>query len=103
MKLLAAFPPELVPVAVQSHKTSADLPRSYLLDPLSERELEVLKLVADGLSNERIGRKLFLATSTVKRHINNIYGKLEVHSRTQAVAKGRELKLLSEDQDEDSG
>ncbi len=54
---------------------------------------------SEGLSNERIGRKLFLATSTVKRHINNIYGKLEVHSRTQAVAKGRELRLLSQEED----
>ncbi|MCI0695701.1 LuxR C-terminal-related transcriptional regulator [candidate division KSB1 bacterium] len=80
MKLLAAFPPELVPAAVQTHKTSATLPASYLVDPLSERELEVLKLIANGLSNTEIGRKLFLATSTVKRHINNIYAKLDVHS-----------------------
>jgi LuxR family maltose regulon positive regulatory protein len=96
MKLLAAFPPELVPAAVQSHKTSAALPASYLVDPLSERELEVLKLIADGLSNSEIARKLFVATSTVKRHINNIYAKLNVHTRTQAVTKGRELKVLAE-------
>ncbi len=80
MKLLASFPPELVPAAIQTHKTSASLPTSYLVDPLSERELEVLKLIANGLSNPEIGRKLFLATSTVKRHINNIYAKLDVHS-----------------------
>ncbi|NUM77398.1 hypothetical protein HUU40_23815 [candidate division KSB1 bacterium] len=96
MKLLAAFPPELVPAAVQTHKTSAALPASYLVDPLSERELEVLKLIASGLSNPEIARKLFVATSTVKRHINNIYAKLDVHNRTQAVAKGRELKVLGE-------
>lgn len=85
MKLLAVFPPELVPAAIQTHKTSAALPASYLIDPLSERELEVLKLIANGLSNPEIARKLFVATSTVKRHINNIYTKLDVHTRTQAV------------------
>jgi len=69
---------------------------SHLVDPLSERELEVLKLIANGLSNPEIARKLFVANSTVKRHINNIYAKLNVHTRTQAVAKGRELKLLAE-------
>jgi len=96
IKLLAAFPAELVPAAVQTHKTSAASPASYLVDPLSERELEILKLVAEGLSNPEIGRKLFLATSTVKRHVNNIYAKLDVHSRTQAVAKGKELKVLAD-------
>ena len=95
MQLLAAFPPELVPAAIQTHKTSAALPASYLVDPLSERELEVLKLIANGLSNPEIARKLFVATSTVKRHINNIYAKLNVHTRTQAVAKAKELKLLA--------
>ncbi len=100
IKLLAAFPPALVPAAVQTHKASAALPASYLVDPLSERELEVLNLIADGLSNQQIGRQLFLATSTVKRHINNIYAKLNVHSRTQAVAKGRELKVLTESEGE---
>ena len=72
------------------------LPRTYLLDPLSEREVEVLKLIANGLSNQAIGRKLFLATSTVKRHVNNIYAKLDVHSRTQALARARELKVFGE-------
>lgn len=95
LKLLAAFPPEVVPAAVQTHKASVALPASYLVDPLSERELEILKLVAEGLTNHEIGRKLFLATSTVKRHLNNIYAKLDVHSRTQAVAKGKELKILA--------
>ncbi len=96
IKLLSVFPPEQVPAAIQSHKTAAGLPASYLVDPLSERELEILKLVAEGFSNQEIGRKLFVATSTVKRHINNIYAKLDVHSRTQAVAKGKELKVLAD-------
>ena len=96
IKLLAEFPPEQVPAAIQTHKTATGLPASYLVDPLSERELEILKLVAEGFSNQEIGRKLFVATSTVKRHVNNIYAKLNVHSRTQAVAKGKELRILGE-------
>ena len=65
-----------------------------LVEPLSERELEVLRLIADGLSNAEIAGKLVIAQGTVKRHINNIYGKLGVQSRTQAVARSRELGLL---------
>ena len=65
-----------------------------LVEPLSERECEVLRLIADGLSNAEIADKLVIAQGTVKRHINNIYGKLGVQSRTQAVARGRELNLL---------
>ena len=65
-----------------------------LIEPLSERELEVLRLIADGFSNAEIASKLVIAQGTVKRHINNIYGKLGVQSRTQAVAKAREIRLL---------
>jgi LuxR family maltose regulon positive regulatory protein len=65
-----------------------------LIEPLSERELEVLGLIAAGLSNREIGERLFIALGTVKRHINNMYGKLQVHRRTEAVARARELGLL---------
>lgn len=65
-----------------------------LIEPLSERELEVLRLIAQGLSNQAIGKRLYIAEGTVKRHVNNIYGKLQVGSRTQAVAVGRDLGLL---------
>ena len=65
-----------------------------LIEPLSERELEVLGLIAAGLSNQEIADRLIIAPGTVKRHINNIYGKLQVGSRTQAVAVARELRIL---------
>lgn len=65
-----------------------------LIEPLSEREVEVLILIATGYSNAEIARTLYIALGTVKRHINNLYGKLEVGSRTQAVAKAREIGLI---------
>lgn len=68
-----------------------------LIEPLSDRELEVLALMAAGYSNAEIADHLFIAVGTVKRHINNMFGKLAVESRTQAIAKGRSLRLLETD------
>ena len=65
-----------------------------LTEPLSERELQVLLLIASGASNQQIADKLVIALPTVKRHISNIYGKLQVTSRTQALVRARELKLI---------
>ena len=65
-----------------------------LIEPLSPRELEVLHLMAQGLSNQEISERLFLALSTVKGHNRNIFGKLQVQRRTEAVARARELGLL---------
>ena len=65
-----------------------------MVEPLSERELEILRLIAGGLSNQAIADTLIIAASTVKKHINNIYGKLDVQSRTQALVRARELNLL---------
>ena len=66
-----------------------------LAEPLSARELEVLPLIADGLTNQEIAVRLYLSLHTVKAHARNIYAKLGVSSRTQAVARGRALGLLS--------
>ncbi len=65
-----------------------------LLEPLSDRELEVVRLIADGLSNAEIAQKLFLTVGTVKVHTRNIYGKLGVNSRTQAIGQAQKLNLL---------
>jgi LuxR family maltose regulon positive regulatory protein len=66
-----------------------------LVEPLSDREIEVLKLVAEGRSNQEIAAKLYLSLRTIKFHTSNIYGKLSVKNRTEAVAKARDLGLLS--------
>jgi LuxR family maltose regulon positive regulatory protein len=65
-----------------------------LIEPLSPRELEVIQLIATGTSNPEISRKLFISVNTVKKHITNIFGKLGVTSRTQAVARARQLRLV---------
>ncbi len=65
-----------------------------LLEPLTEREEEILELLAQGQTNQEIAGALVLAVGTVKKHLNNIYGKLDVHSRTAAVARARDLGLL---------
>jgi LuxR family maltose regulon positive regulatory protein len=74
--------------------TPSVLPTSALVEPLSERELEVLALVAQGLSNREIAERLFITVGTVKTHAHNIYGKLGVNRRTEAVARAQELGLV---------
>ena len=89
-RLLAAFPPS----AEASPRSRVAPQRFGMVDPLSDRELEILGLIARGLSNAEIGRRLYLALSTVKGHNLRIFGKLHVQSRTEAVARARELGLL---------
>jgi LuxR family maltose regulon positive regulatory protein len=67
---------------------------SSLVEPLSDRELEVIHLIAEGFTNREIASRLFVSLNTVKAHTRNIYGKLDVHSRTQALARSQELGLL---------
>jgi LuxR family maltose regulon positive regulatory protein len=86
-KLLAAFS-QPVPMPAQEPATA--------IEPLSERELEILRFLSVGLSNKEIADRLVIATSTVKSHINNLYAKLGTHKRTQAVAIARDAGLLSD-------
>ena len=87
-KLLAAFPQ---PVPVEKSKTGT------MPEPLSDRELEILQLIATGHSNQEIADNLVIALSTVKSHINNLYGKLGTNRRTQAISIARELRLFDEE------
>ncbi len=88
-KLIAAFTRsvELTPPTTDNRKPE-------MIEPLSQRELEVLRLIALGLSNREISERLFLALSTVKGHARIIFDKLQVQNRTEAVAHARELGLL---------
>jgi LuxR family maltose regulon positive regulatory protein len=97
--------PKVRPVApgfVDQLMDYAGLPRRWteaqsqpLIEPLSARELDVLSLIVAGYKNQEIADRLVIAKGTVKRHINNIYGKLDVHSRTEAVARTWALHLLN--------
>jgi len=89
-KLMAVFEAE----EQKSEGKSYLPPTQPLIEPLSQRELEVLQLIAQGFSNREICDRLFLALSTVKGHNRKIFGKLEVQRRTEAVARARELGLL---------
>jgi LuxR family maltose regulon positive regulatory protein len=88
-KILATFEQ---PAATPQSKIQN--PKSKILDPLSPRELEILHLIAQGLSNQEIGERLFLALDTVKGHNRRIFDKLQVQRRTEAIARARELGLL---------
>jgi LuxR family maltose regulon positive regulatory protein len=90
-RLLKAFPTE-VPEQVAISLTQDS--QSGLLEPLSERELDVLRLIAEGLTNSEIATRLVLSIHTIKTHTRNIYGKLDAHNRMEAVAKARALGVL---------
>jgi DNA-binding CsgD family transcriptional regulator len=81
--------------AATQNQAKTQIPKSYLLDPLSARELEVLNLLSKGFSNRDIATQLFISPSTVKTHTLNIYEKLEVANRTQAIVKAREYRLIT--------
>jgi LuxR family transcriptional regulator, maltose regulon positive regulatory protein len=73
---------------------SSQMTGEGLIEPLSDRELEVLRLIAQGLSNREIGERLFLSLNTVKGHNQKIFDKLQVQRRTEAVERARQLDLL---------
>ena len=95
--VLAAFPQENM--AHERHPERAGQPTTAqpLLDPLSKRELEVLRLIGRGASNPEIAQELVLAVDMVKRHVYNIFSKLGVNNRIQALARARALGLLPEE------
>lgn len=90
-QLLAAFPP------ADSAPTPSPMPpalKDDFIEPLSEREIEVIQLIAEGLTNQEAANQLYLSLHTVKVHARNIYSKLGVKNRTEAVAKARALGIL---------
>jgi LuxR family maltose regulon positive regulatory protein len=90
-KLMAAFEPQEI---LDQHRSTVQGPSPPLLEPLSSRELEVLHLLAEGMTNQEIALELIIALTTAKKHVSNIIGKLGVTNRTQAVARARELNLI---------
>lgn len=90
-ELIAEF--SHIPLATVQVASMPDV--SLPANPLSPRELEILHLMAEGYSNKEIATQLFVCVSTVKKHINHIYDKLDTKNRTQAVARARDLNLLS--------
>jgi DNA-binding NarL/FixJ family response regulator len=90
---LGSLVPEPQPAATTEQRGAA-ASSGGLPEPLTERELEVLQLVADGDSNQDIARKLVVSLATVKTHINHVFGKLDAESRVQVVARARALGLI---------
>ncbi len=97
IKAAAAGQVQLAPEAAARLMREVRAPEGSetLTEPLTERETEVLKLIARGKANKQIARDLFVATSTVKTHVNNLYGKLGVSSRTQAALYAARVGLVS--------
>ena len=81
--------------ALRDHLDGGEPPRAELAEPLNERELTVLRFLPTNLSAAEIGSELFLSVNTVKTHMRKLYAKLDVHTRAEAVERGRALGLLA--------
>jgi LuxR family maltose regulon positive regulatory protein len=95
------FAGKLLGIILIEQSSTNTLPQStpdHVIEPLSVREIEVLGLIAQGFSNPEIAKKLFISLSTVKGHTTNIFGKLGVKNRTQAVSFGRSIGIISDQQ-----
>ena len=95
---MSAYVSKLLAVFEEEKQKPGSLPAQAFVDPLSERELEILALIAAGLKNKEIAGQFFISLNTVLYHIKNIYSKLGVKKRTLAILKARELHLLPEEQ-----
>ena len=93
-KLLPAFTTAKPSFGPGILKTVSKGQASALLDPLSERELQVLHLLESSLTSVEIGRELYISQNTTRTHLRNIYSKLGVHGRIEAIQKAKELELI---------
>jgi LuxR family maltose regulon positive regulatory protein len=90
--LLAAFPKDILRATPIDQDLTANT--QVLVEPLSEREIEVLRLMAEGYKYQEIAEKLVVSINTIRHHTRNVYSKLDVNNRTQAIGKAKELNLL---------
>lgn len=96
-KLIPAFNISVSPMVSAmpiANETRPQHPGATLIEPLSERELQVLRLLDSPLTSEQIGSELYVSVNTIRTHIRNIYAKLDVHGRLEAIQKARDLKLI---------
>jgi LuxR family maltose regulon positive regulatory protein len=90
--LLAAFPESVLPTISTSQESVVQT--QLLPEPLTEREIEVLRLMVEGCKYQEIAERLFISINTVRHHTRNVYGKLGANNRAQAIGKARELNIL---------
>jgi LuxR family maltose regulon positive regulatory protein len=94
MQMQKSYKDDFVAGLLAAFGEPVHIDQSALIEPLTEREIDVLKLIAEGMSNPEIAEKLVLSVGTVKTHVKHIYGKLNVDDRVKAASKARELGLI---------